>query len=32
MDIEYIHIGEETNINELRKELTWNDLIWKLKK
>jgi L-arabinose isomerase len=32
MDIEYIHIGKDTNINELRKELTWNDLIWKLKK
>ena len=27
-----IHIGAETNINELRKELTWNDLVWKLKK
>lgn len=32
MDIEFIHIGKETNINELRKELTWNDLVWKLKK
>lgn len=32
MDIEFIHIGKDTDINELRKELTWNDLIWKLKK
>lgn len=32
MDIEYIHIGAETKIDELRKELTWNDLVWKLKK
>lgn len=32
MDIEYIHIGKETDIHELRKELTWNDLVWKLKK
>ncbi|NLJ30976.1 MAG: L-arabinose isomerase [Clostridiales bacterium] len=32
MDIEFIHIGRETNIEELRKELTWNDLVWKLKK
>lgn len=32
MDIEYIHIGKETDINALRKELTWNDLVWKLKK
>lgn len=32
MDMEFIHIGEETNINELRKELTWNDIVWKLKK
>ena len=31
MNIEFIHIGEETRISELRKELTWNDLIWKLK-
>ncbi|MCH3972536.1 MAG: L-arabinose isomerase [Oscillospiraceae bacterium] len=31
MDIEFIHIGRETKIPELRKELTWNDLIWKLK-
>jgi L-arabinose isomerase len=32
MDIEYIHIGKETDIHQLRKELTWNDLVWKLKK
>ena len=32
MDMEFIHIGAETDINELRKELTWNDLVWKLKK
>lgn len=31
MDIEYIHIGSETKIPELRRELTWNDLIWKLR-
>lgn len=32
MDIEFIHIGKDTDINELRKELIWNDLVWKLKK
>ena len=32
MDIEYVHIGKETDINELRDKLTCNDLIWKLKK
>lgn len=32
MDVEYIHIGKETDIHQLRKELTWNDLVWKLKK
>lgn len=31
MKIEFIHIGARTDINELRKELTWNDLVWKLK-
>lgn len=31
MNIEFIHIGAETKIPELRKELTWNDMIWKLK-
>lgn len=32
MNMEYIHIGADTNIQQLRKELTWNDLVWKLKK
>ena len=32
MDVEYIHIGKETDIHGLRRELTWNDLVWKLKK
>lgn len=32
MDIEFIHIGAHTDINELRRELTWNDVVWKLKK
>lgn len=32
MDIEFIHIGAETKIDEFRKELVWNDLVWKLKK
>jgi L-arabinose isomerase len=31
MQVEFIHIGEKTCINELRRELTWNDLVWKLK-
>ena len=31
MQIEFIHIGAHTDIQELRKELTWNDIIWKLK-
>lgn len=31
MGIEYIHIGKDTNINELRQKLKWNDIIWKLK-
>ena len=31
MEIEFIHIGAHTQIHELRKELTWNDIIWKLK-
>ena len=31
MNIEFIHIGKETEINSFRKELTWNDLIWKLR-
>ena len=32
MNMEFIHIGADTTIPALRKELTWNDLIWKLKK
>lgn len=32
MDIEFIHIGAETRIDEFRKELVWNDVVWKLKK
>jgi L-arabinose isomerase len=31
MNIEFIHIGAHTHIPELRKELTWNDIVWKLK-
>ncbi len=31
MDIEYIHIGEGTDLEQLEKELFWNDLAWKLK-
>jgi L-arabinose isomerase len=31
MGIEYIHIGKETDIHQFRKELIWNDLVWKLK-
>ena len=31
MDIEFIHIGEHTKINDLRRELNYNDIIWKLK-
>lgn len=31
MNLEFIHIGKDTTISQLRKELTWNDLIWKLK-
>lgn len=29
--IEYIHIGSDTRIDTFRKELQWNDQIWKLK-
>jgi len=32
MDIEFIHIGNETKIPELCRELTVNDIVWKLKK
>ncbi|MCH5186573.1 MAG: L-arabinose isomerase [Oscillospiraceae bacterium] len=31
MDIEFIHIGSDTKIEELEKELLWNDLAYKLK-
>lgn len=31
MGIEFIHIGAETEINQFRKELLWNDVVWKLK-
>lgn len=31
MNMEFIHICKETKIPDLRKELTWNDMIWKLK-
>ena len=31
MDIEFIHIHKGTTIPELLKELTWNDLVWKMK-
>lgn len=29
MDIEFIHIGENTRMDEFRKELMYNDVIWK---
>ena len=31
MDIEFVHIGEKTDLNELSKELMWNDIAFKLK-
>lgn len=31
LDIEYVYINKDTKINDLRKELAINDLIWKLK-
>ncbi len=31
MNIEFVHIGEETKINDFRRELAYNDIIWKLK-
>ena len=31
MDIEFVHIGKDTKLEELEKELMWNDLYWKLK-
>lgn len=30
MDIEFVHIGEHTCINEMKKELLWNDIAYKL--
>ncbi|MFA7636964.1 MAG: L-arabinose isomerase [Monoglobales bacterium] len=30
-DIEFVHIGEKTDITELKKELLWNDIAYKLK-
>ncbi|MBR6407452.1 MAG: L-arabinose isomerase [Clostridia bacterium] len=31
LDMEYIHIGKETDLEQLRKELVWNDFVWKNK-
>ncbi|MFV0504854.1 MAG: L-arabinose isomerase [Lachnospirales bacterium] len=31
MDIEYVHINKNTDINSLKKELMMNDILWKLK-
>ncbi len=31
MNIEFVHIGEETKINDFRRELAYNDVIWKMK-
>ncbi len=31
LDIEFVHIGKDTKLEELEKELMWNDLYWKLK-
>lgn len=31
MDIEFIHIGKDTDINQFRKDLLWSDVIWKFK-
>nr|HML46561.1 L-arabinose isomerase [Clostridia bacterium] len=31
LDIECVHIGQDTDLETLQKELLWNDLIWKLK-
>lgn len=30
--IEFIHINKDTNIEDLKKELMWNDMMWKLSK
>lgn len=31
LGIEFIYINADTNINELKKELLWNDIAWRLK-
>ena len=31
MDIEFVHIGKDTTVESLEKELLYNDLIWKLR-
>lgn len=31
LGIEFIHINSDTNINNLKKELRWNDIAWRLK-
>ncbi|MFV0381049.1 MAG: L-arabinose isomerase [Breznakia sp.] len=31
MQIEFIHIGKDLDLNQFRKELVWNDIVWKLK-
>ena len=31
MDIEFVHIGKDTTVESLERELFWNDLAWKLK-
>lgn len=31
MGIEFIHINEDTTIPQLTKELTWNDIVWRLR-
>lgn len=31
LGIEFIHINADTHINELKKELFWNDIAWRLK-
>ncbi len=31
MDIEYVHIGKETDINALKQQLLLSDMVWKLK-
>lgn len=31
LGVEFIHIGKDTTIEALQKELLWNDIVWKLK-